>query len=125
MQVKSFLFLSAIVILASCSKSSSDTNSPASGGNSGANPGPMFTSVKAVLQANCAVSGCHAGSSPQNGINFTDNATILAQKDRIKVRAVDQAGTPSQMPQPPRAPLSSADQSKITDWIAAGGGLAN
>lgn len=87
--------------------------------------GPLFTAVHDVLQANCALSGCHAGATPQNGINFSIDATIVAQKDRIKIRAVDQAGTPNQMPQPPRAPLSATNQKKITDWITAGGRAAD
>jgi cytochrome c551/c552 len=57
----------------------------------------------------------------QNGINFSENCTIVQQKDRIKVRAVDQAGTANQMPQPPNPALSLADRQKITDWVNAGG----
>jgi uncharacterized membrane protein len=109
-----------LVLLFSCSK---DTNNGGTnnGGTNGAQLGPLFTEAKSVISANCAVSGCHAGSSPQNGINFNDNATIVAQRSNIKTRAVDQAGTPNQMPPPPRQPLSAADQKKITDWITAGG----
>jgi len=116
------------LILFSCSKSSDgdSTNNPGTtpGACSGT-PGALFTSVSSIVQTNCALSGCHTGSNAQNGINFSDNCTIVAQKDRIKVRAVDQAGTASQMPLPPRAPLSAADRQKITDWIAAGGKLTD
>ena len=79
--------------------------------------GAKFLAVRAVLQANCAVSGCHTGPTPQNGINFSDECTIVAQKLRIKARAVD--GTGGFMP--PTGQLSAADQQKITDWINAGG----
>lgn len=87
--------------------------------------GPLFTEARNVVQSNCALSGCHAGTSPQSGIDFNNDAQIVSQKSRIKVRAVDQAGTSSQMPLPPMAPLSAADQQKITDWITAGGELTN
>ena len=122
----SFLFIT----IYSCSKSSSPDSSggPGPNPNPGAcsgTPGSLFTAVKNVLAANCALSGCHAGSSPQTGINFGDNCTIVNQAARIKVRAVDQVGTASQMPPPPNAALSQADRQKIIDWVAAGGKLTD
>jgi large repetitive protein len=81
--------------------------------------GPLFTGVKAVLAANCALSGCHVGATPQNGINFTDNCTIVSKKDRINARAVV-AGT-----MPPNGAISAADKQKIIDWISAGGKYSN
>ncbi|HVE61069.1 MAG TPA: hypothetical protein VNA26_04575 [Chitinophagaceae bacterium] len=87
--------------------------------------GPLFTAVKAVVQTNCAVSGCHDAQTAQNGINFSLDCTIVEQGASIKARAVDQAGTGTQMPPPPRAALSAADRQKITDWLAAGGRFTN
>ncbi len=115
----------ALLCFSSCSKSSDNNNNGNPGGGQGDNAGPLFTSVRTVLQSNCAVAGCHSGASPQNGLDFSSNATIIAQKDRIKVRAVDNAGTPAQMPPPPRPSLSAADQKRITDWIAGGGRLTD
>ncbi len=83
--------------------------------------GPNFTAVKAVMLANCATPGCHAGASPQSGINFADDCTIVLQRLRIKARAVD--GIPSIMPA--SGAISNADKQKITDWINAGGGHRN
>ncbi len=83
--------------------------------------GPNFTAVKAVLAANCATPGCHVGATPQSGINFTDDCTIVSQRLRIKARAVD--ASPSVMP--PAGAISNADKQKITDWINAGGGHRN
>ncbi len=77
-----------------------------------------FSAVRAVLQANCALSGCHSGSSPTGGLNFTLDCTIVGSWDRIKARAVD--GNPSFMPPPPNPQLSAADKQKILNWIAAG-----
>ncbi len=83
--------------------------------------GPLFTSVKSIMTANCATSGCHVGASPQSGINFSDDCTIVSQKVRIKARAVD--ANPSVMP--PSGSISAADKQKIVDWINAGGQHTN
>jgi len=76
--------------------------------------GPLFTAVKSVITANCAISGCHNGTQPPN---FTNDCTIVANATLIKQRAVD--GNPSFMP--PTGPLSQADRDKITAWVNAGG----
>ena len=116
-----------VFVIHSCSKSSDDgvNNNPNNnpGGSCSGNAGALFTSVKTVLSTNCALSGCHSGANPQNGLNFSDNCTIVTQGARIKARAVDHV--PSQMPPPPAPPLSDADKKKITDWIAAGGTLSD
>jgi hypothetical protein len=83
--------------------------------------GPLFTAVKGIISANCAIAGCHVNPAPTGGLNFADNCTIVLNKDRIKARAVDAAGTANQMPPPPNAPLSQTDRDKITQWVAAGG----
>jgi hypothetical protein len=83
--------------------------------------GALFANVKAIVSANCALSGCHAGASPQNGINFADDCTIVAQSARIKARAVD--NVPSVMP--PTGALSTSDKQKIIDWVNGGGQYNN
>jgi hypothetical protein len=80
--------------------------------------GTLFAAVRTVIQGNCAIPGCHTGPSPQNGINFSDDCTIVNQWDRIKARAVD--GIPSFMPPSPNPQLSNADKQKIVDWVNAG-----
>jgi hypothetical protein len=80
--------------------------------------GPLFLSVKALLAANCAIPGCHSLPTPQNGLDFADDCTIVGQGIRIKARAVD--ANPSQMP-PTGPPLSTVDKQKIIDWLNAGG----
>ena len=87
--------------------------------------GAMFSAVKAILAANCALSGCHAGSTPTGGIDFSQNCQIVANSARIKVRAVDNFGTGQQMPPPPSAGLSAADRTAITNWVNAGGLYSN
>jgi large repetitive protein len=83
--------------------------------------GPTFTAVKAILATNCAFAGCHGGATPQSGINFADDCTIVSKSARIKARGVD--NIPSVMP--PSGALSAADKQKILDWIAAGGQHSN
>jgi hypothetical protein len=80
--------------------------------------GTLFLAVKAVLAANCAIPGCHSLPTPQNGLDFADDCTIVGQGLRIKARAVD--ANPSQMP-PTGPPLSTVDKQKIIDWLNAGG----
>ena len=85
--------------------------------------GPLYTAVKAVIQSNCV--SCHGASRADGGMNFDVDCNIINNKARIKVRAVDQAGTTNQMPPPPNPALSAADRQKITEWINAGGAITN
>lgn len=80
--------------------------------------GPLFASVRSMMQSNCAIPGCHVNPGPTGGLNFQDDCTIVNNWDRIKARAVD--GNPSFMPPPPNPQLSATDKQKIVDWIAAG-----
>jgi uncharacterized membrane protein len=75
--------------------------------------GPLFSAVKALMQANCQ--SCHNNTTANGGMNWTVDCNIVANKDRIKVRAVD-LGT-----MPPTGPLAQSEKDKITDWINAGG----
>ena len=81
--------------------------------------GNLFSQVRALLQANCVT--CHNPNNANGGMDWTNDCNIVANRARIKARAVDAAGTGNQMPQPPNPPLSAADQQKIVDWINAGG----
>jgi len=84
-------------------------------------PGTLFAAVKAILLTNCAISGCHTGSAPAGGIDYTQDCQIVVNKTRIKERAVDNFGNSQQMPPPPEAGLSQANRNAITNWINAGG----
>lgn len=90
----------------------------------GATPaGIKYTDVKQVLLSFCAISGCHIAPNPQNGLDFSIDCTIIANKDLIKARAVD--GIPTFMPPPPSTQLSTINKQKIVDWINAGGRYTN
>jgi hypothetical protein len=77
--------------------------------------GPLFTQVKAVLQANCE--SCHNNTIANGGMNWSIECNIVTNQARIKARAVD--ANPSAMP--PTGLLPASERQKITDWINAGG----
>src|ERR1043165_6915515 len=118
MKRRNVLILVTLVtlLIVSCTKRNGEGSS-----TGGTTRGPLFTAVQTIARTNCAVTGCHTTPNPQNGVNFSDDNTIVAEKNNIKLRAVDQAGTVNQMPQPPRPALSTSDRQKIVDWINAGG----
>jgi hypothetical protein len=87
--------------------------------------GTLFAAVKVIVNTNCTLSGCHSGSIPAGGIDFTQDCNIVANSARIKARAVDGFGTANQMPPPPAAGLSVADRNAITNWVNAGGLYSN
>jgi hypothetical protein len=76
--------------------------------------GSKFLAVKTLILANCAISGCHAGTQSPD---FRVDCNIVTNGSLIQQRAVN--GTPSAMP--PTGLLSSTERQKITDWINAGG----
>lgn len=77
--------------------------------------GPLFSDVRAVLQANCVP--CHNNMQQEGGMNWQVDCNIISFKDRIKARAVD--ANPSSMP--PTGLLPASERQKITNWINAGG----
>lgn len=87
--------------------------------------GTLFAAVKTIISTNCALPGCHTGSAPTGGIDFSQNCQIIANSARIKVRAVDSYGSGQQMPPPPNTGLSLADRNAITNWVNAGGQYSN
>ena len=109
----------AAILVVSCSKKSDvDPNSPpVTPAACNGTPGPLFTAVKNLMQANCV--SCHNSSNLNGGMNWTIDCNIVTNKERIKIRAVDQ-GT-----MPPTGPLPQSEKNKITDWINAGGRITD
>ena len=106
-------FVLSISIVA-CRKGSSDTPPPV---NCNGTPGPLFTAVRNLMQANCQ--SCHNPGNMNGNKDWTVDCNIVANKDRIKARAVDE-GT-----MPPTGPLPQSEKDKITAWINAGGRLTD
>jgi hypothetical protein len=88
-------------------------------------PGTLFAAVKPIIQNNCAIAGCHVPPAPTGGLDFTQDCVIVANNQRIKVRAVDNFGTINQMPPPPNPGLTLAERNAITNWVNAGGQYNN
>ena len=88
-------------------------------------PGTLFSAVKTIITANCAITACHSGPTPTGGLDFTQDCTIVTSAARIKLRAVDNFNTANQMPPLPTAGLSLADRNSITNWVNAGGLYTN
>lgn len=68
-----------------------------------------FSEIKAIINTNCAISGCHNGSvSP----NLTNDNTIKERADRIKART----GNKTMPPSSSSKDLSEAEIEKIKCW---------
>ena len=115
------LLLISFFVFNSCSKGGGGDNPPTPPGGGGGGScatgtkGPLFTAVRDLITANC--NSCHNNSIANGGMNWTIDCNIVANKARIKARAVD--NNPSSMP--PTGPLSQTDKDKITAWLNAGG----
>ncbi len=81
--------------------------------------GPLFLQVKSVIQNYCLY--CHNNTATSGGVNYTLDCNIIANKGRIRARAVD--GNPTPMPVNGLIPV--AERQKIIDWINAGGTFSN
>ncbi len=125
-------------LFAACSKSSSNSNpvTPPSG-----NSNVSFSSqVQPIFTANCAVSGCHAGPTPQQGQDLSaghayNNIVNVASAEKPSYMRVKPFSSDSsylylkitgaagiagvQMPNG-RPPLSSSDIQTIKEWIDQG-----
>jgi hypothetical protein len=76
--------------------------------------GPKFTAVRNLINTNCI--GCHSGTSPSGGRDWTVDCNVVTNKSIINNRAVVIGDMPQGGPT-----LSASDKQKITDWINAGG----
>lgn len=114
------------------------------GEGGGVNSGMTLSAdVQPILMANCALSGCHAGSNPQEGQNLSARQTFsnvvnvasnqLPSMDRVEPGQPDSSylvhkiqgthlqvgGSGERMPVG-RSPLSQAETNVIRAWIEAG-----
>lgn len=85
------------------------------GSNCGTPEQPTYTEhVKAVIDANCATSGCHVDGGTGPG-NFTSYEAISGYlPDVIEARVI------SSMDMPPSTPLTTCDFQLIETWINNG-----
>ena len=83
--------------------------------------------VLPLLHANCALSGCHAGTSPQSGINFEDSVAYstlftkhlvdtLHPAQSLIVLQINSVSTPM----PPSGLMSQGKRDLVLAWIQQG-----
>jgi hypothetical protein len=82
--------------------------------------GTQFLAVKSLMSTKCA--SCHAGSSAQGNFSFQNECNIITKKSRIELRAVTNGSMP---PLAGGGPLTTAQKTIISDWIAGGGTETN
>lgn len=134
----------AFLALQACSGDGTGVTDPGNGGNgNGGTGGSGFASlVQPIFSNNCALSGCHAGSSPAQGMNLSSgqayaNIVNVPSNEsgllRVKPSQPDSSylvhkvqgtqgsvgGSGGQMPLG-GAPLSQAQINTIRQWIADG-----
>ena len=80
--------------------------------------GALFSEVKTLMTAKCQ--SCHNNSIQNGGMNWQVDCNIVANKARIKVRAVDIGDMPYGGPS-----LTATEKAIITNWINAGGAFTN
>lgn len=68
------------------------------------------TSIKSIIEANCATSGCHSGAQSPN---FTSFANIQANAEKIKARTVAKT-------MPPSGGLTDQQINLIKCWVDDG-----
>ena len=141
--VRSMIVIGALVGLA-CAGDGTDLTDPGDDNNNGGGGGGtgFAAAVQPILTANCALSGCHAGSSPAQGMNLSSGqafANIVSVPSnesgllRVKPSEPDSSylvhkiqgtqstvgGSGGRMPLG-RAALSQAQIDIIRQWIADG-----
>ena len=115
---KIFLPLVLAVALCGCYNDNSEDLYPASLCNT--TTVTYSATIKPIVTANCAISGCHTGSFPANGIELDDYAGLksIANSGQLLGTINHQSGY-SAMPQNlPQLPQCSLDQ--IAKWVADG-----
>lgn len=117
--MKGFKLMMAIGILVwsiSCSSESEDdiTPTPPSEDRCEDNNATLSGDVSAIINTNCAVSGCHVAGTGR--VDFTQNSNII--QNATQIRTYTESGF---MP-PPEAnnTLSSSEKDAIFCWVADG-----
>lgn len=69
--------------------------------------------IEAIIQNNCAISGCHTGVSPTGGLFLDTYAQVKAIADNGNL--TDR--TIVQQDMPPSSPLSNCEMEAIQKWV--------
>ena len=84
--------------------------------------------IAPLLNANCAISGCHGNGSARRGVDLSDyNSTLAtvgintASPSKSRLYTVLIASDPTQiMPPPPASPFSQSEVDAVLKWIEQG-----
>ncbi|MCB0567350.1 MAG: hypothetical protein KDD01_23525 [Phaeodactylibacter sp.] len=84
--------------------------------------------VLPILRSNCAKSGCHDENSAQDGVILTSFESVMATgkiepfdlNDSEIYEVIVETDPDKRMPQPPNAPLTSAQINLVASWILQG-----
>lgn len=77
------------------------------------------TTIKPILDANCAISGCHNASSQADGINLSTYSGALSANSSEILGCIEHASGYTAMPQG-AAKLSTASRQAIYCWVQNG-----
>ena len=115
-RLKTSLYLSALLLLSSCTKAVIDPDNAG-----GAEPGPapesaVFNSdVKNIMQNNCIT--CHGGPSPAAGIDLNTYSVV---RQHAEFGNLVQRMNSTTSPMPTSGILSQEKRSIIDKWVADG-----
>ncbi len=70
--------------------------------------------IKPIIDANCALSGCHVPGTGRVDYTTFQGVKIVADDGRLRQRAVVETTMP------PSGPLSSCEQQQIEAWLNSG-----
>jgi len=86
-----------------------------------AGPTPTYTAdIKAIVDANCAVSGCHNSTTKANGIDLSTYEKVKSESSKARfLGAIQRLPGYKQMPKD-KAKLADANIQKISCWVQNG-----
>ncbi|MBK6571330.1 MAG: hypothetical protein IPG21_02425 [Saprospiraceae bacterium] len=117
MKLSALILIAGLILtIASCTDDSGSSNDCAG------IVATYSTTVKSVLDASCALTGCHSGANPANGFNFSNYAgakSVATTSGEKILCAINQSGNCSPMPKG-GSKLEATTIKLITCWVDAG-----
>jgi hypothetical protein len=84
-------------------------------------PGPLFSSVRALITSRCGGSGCHIGAGNNaSGYNFDNDCSIVTKWAEINHTSVLYTTGWKKMPKSPQTFWTAAEKQTYTNWVNAG-----
>jgi hypothetical protein len=134
LQTKKVLIFGFILALSSCAENTSSNEDSKIDDGGLETPSVYVRDIQPIFNASCATSGCHASSSATSGIKMSSYSEVMASVGNVlgKLVVTNDAsnssivkvieGTTNSVARMPfgGSALSSADITKIKDWINDG-----